>query len=432
VGMELAGLNAALDDPLLESMNFLNEVANRYPDAVSLAAGRPAEDYLDLEEPEAYLRRFRRHLSEDIGLDRRGVVRMLFQYGRTKGIIHDLIARHLAVDEGITADPEAIVVTVGAQEAMHLVLRALRAGPQDVALAVSPTYMGFTGAARLVDMPVLPVASGPAGVDLADLRAQVRQAHEDGLRPRCLYVVPDFANPTGISMDLPTRRRLLEVAREEKLLIVEDNPYGAFTGRGGRLPTVRSLDDGAQVAYIGSFAKSILPGVRVGFVVADQRVSGRERGCFADELGKIKSMVTVNTPPLSQGVVAGHLLTHDFSVRKANSAVADLYLHNMDLVLAGLKRRFPAGSGVTWNTPSGGFFIVLSVPFTANDELLEYSARTHGVLWTPMSHFYGGTGGENQLRLSCSSLTPDDIETGLDRLAGLVAEQRAGAASASR
>jgi (S)-3,5-dihydroxyphenylglycine transaminase len=430
--MELAGLNEALDDPLLESINFLNEVANRYPDAVSLAAGRPAEDFFDPDELEGYLRRFRRHLSEDLGLDRRGVARTLFQYGRTKGIIHDLLARHLEVDEGITADPEALVVTVGAQEAMLLILRALRAGPRDVALAVSPTFMGFTGAARLVDMPVLPVASGPAGVDLEDLRAQVRKARADGLRPRCLYVIPDFANPTGISLDVPTRRRLLEAAREEGLLIVEDNPYGTFTGRAARLPTVRSLDDGAQVAYIGSFAKTMLPGVRVGYVVADQRVGGRERGYFADELGKIKSMVTVNTPPLSQGVVAGHLLTHDFSVHKANSAVTVLYRRNMDLVLAGLERRFPAGSGVTWNTPAGGFFIVLSVPFTADDGLLEHSARTHRVLWTPMSHFYDGAGGETQLRLSCSSLTPKDIETGLNRLAGLVAEQRTGAVVASR
>ncbi|GGN45537.1 aminotransferase-like domain-containing protein [Streptomyces fuscichromogenes] len=430
--MELAELNAALDDPLLESMNFLNEVAIRFPDSVSLAAGRPVDDHFDPAELEGYLSRFRRYLSADLGYDQRRVAQTLFQYGRTKGIIHDLIARHLRVDEGVRADPEAIVVTVGAQEALHLLLRALRAEPRDVALAVAPTYVGFTGAARLMDLPVLPVASGTSGVDLADLRARLLQARADGLRPRCLYVVPDFANPTGISLDLPTRYRLLEAAREERLLLIEDNPYGAFTGQDGRLPTLRSLDTGAQVAYVGSFAKTVLPGARVGYVVADQRVRGRGHGYFADELGKIKSMVTVNTSPLSQAIVAGHLLAHDFSVIRANAAVATRYRRNMSLMLAGLERRFPAGGDVTWNVPSGGFFIVLSVPFRADDGLLEHSAREHKVLWTPMSHFYGRTGGETQLRLSCSSLTPEDIETGLDRLAALVAEQRSRAAQAPR
>src|SRR6266508_2398644 len=128
-------------------MTFLNEVADHYPGAVSLAAGRPYEEFYEVEDLHRYLRSFTRHLTDDLRYDEGAVRRTLFQYGRTKGIIHHLIARNLLVDEGMEVDPESIVVTVGCQEAMFLVLRALRASDRDVLLAVSPTYVGLTGAA---------------------------------------------------------------------------------------------------------------------------------------------------------------------------------------------------------------------------------------------------------------------------------------------
>ncbi len=140
--LHLADLHSALGDPALNSMNFLNEVAQDYPDAVSLAAGRPYEEFFEFSALHRYLDIFRQHLVDDLGQDSGQVRRTLFQYGRTKGIVHHLVARNLAVDEGMTVDPEAIVVTVGCQEAMFLVLRALRTGPRDVLLAAAPTYVG--------------------------------------------------------------------------------------------------------------------------------------------------------------------------------------------------------------------------------------------------------------------------------------------------
>jgi (S)-3,5-dihydroxyphenylglycine transaminase len=336
----------------------------------------------------------------------------------------------------MAVDPESIVVTVGAQEGMYLVARALCRDAADVALVVSPAYVGFIGAAKLAGMPVLPVAGGPRGIDLEDLRRQAREARRRGLRPRCLYVVPDFANPSGICMDLALRRELLRAAAEEDLLIVEDNPYGTFPAGGERLPTLKALDPGRRVVYLGSFAKTVLPGVRVGFAVADQpvTVAGRpDGGLLADELGKLKSMLTVNTSSLSQAVVAGALLEHDFSLLRANARAADLYRRNMGLMRRGLRDRFPDEDGpVRWNEPAGGFFLVLTVPFPADDELLEHSAREHQVLWTPMSHFYAASSGDRrELRLSFSSLTPPDIETGLDRLATFIAEMSCGAAASA-
>ncbi|MGY0056172.1 aminotransferase-like domain-containing protein [Streptomyces sp. LZ34] len=430
--VRLSQLHGSLADPAMASMNFLNEVAIRFPNAISFAAGRPSEEFLDFAEVHRYVDVFIDHLRRERGMTEAEAKRTVLQYGRTKGIIHELVARHLEVDEGISVSSESLVITVGCQEAMFLVLRALRTGPQDIVLAISPTYVGLTGAARLVDLPVRPVRGGDRGIDFDDLAAQIAEARASGLRPRALYIVPDVANPTGISLDLEARRELLRVAEAEDLLLLEDNAYGVFAGA-DRLPSLKALDTGRRVVRLGSFAKTVLPGARVGYAVADQRVVDENGGTslLADHLSTIKSMLTVNTSPWAQAVVGGALVEHGYSLPAANRREIEVYQRNLRLILEGLARRFPRdpapglqapGPRISWNTPTGGFFLTLTVPFRADDELLEYSAKEHGVLWTPMSHFYGGDGGYEQIRLSLSQLMPETIDVGLDRLASLVRE----------
>ncbi len=420
--LDLLELHGSLSSPVIESMNFLNEVSHRFPDAVSFAAGRPFEGFFDLEEVHGYLRAYRDHLLAEFDGDEVMVRRTLLQYGRTKGVIHGLVARNLLVDEGIDVDPESIVVTVGCQEALYLTLRALRRTEQDALLAVFPCYVGVAGAAELVDLPLLAVAGSPDGIDLDDLVAVIRRARARGVRPRALYIVADFANPSGISLSRATRERLLELAREHDFLILEDNPYGIFHGDAEQPPTLKALDAGRRVVYLGSFAKTGIPGARVGYVVADQR-TGSE--LLADQLAKIKSMLTVNTSPIAQAVIGGKLLTYGCSLRAANAREAQVYRENLRHLLDGLHKRFPSGTRprVTWNTPAGGFFVVLDVPFPVDDELLEHSAREHRVLWTPMHHFYGDGQARRQIRLSLSYLTPDEITIGLDRLANFIVQQ---------
>jgi len=415
--LDLTELHGSLTNRALNSMNFLNEVSHHYPDAISLAAGRPTEEFFELEDLHRYLDLFADHLRSQ-GYDEPAVRRTIFQYGRTKGVIHDLVARNLAVDEDIHVDPEAIVVTVGCQEAMVLTLRALRSSPDDVLLAISPTYVGITGAARLLDCPVLPVAEDD------DLAAVVKAARADGLRPRACYVMPDFANPSGLSLDLDSRRRLLDVAAEQDLLLLEDNPYGLFPAWGvGRQPTLKTLDTERRVVYLGSFAKTGLPGARVGYVVADQTVKAPDGriGLLADELSKLKSMLTVNTAPVAQAVIGGKLLANDCSLVAANRRERATYAANLRAITAGLAARFPGGE-ITWTVPSGGFFVVVTVPFPVDDVLLEKSAHEYGVLWTPMSHFYDGDTPIHALRLSCSAVTPSQIDAALNRLAALIAD----------
>jgi (S)-3,5-dihydroxyphenylglycine transaminase len=217
---------------------------------------------------------------------------------------------------------------------------------------------------------------------------------------------------------------LLDLAASENVLLLEDNPYGLFHD-GSHPPTLKALDPSRQVVYLGSFAKTGFPGARVGYAVADQRVAAADGSVslLADELAKIKSMVTVNTAAVAQAIVGGKLLRHDLSMAAANERETAVYLGNLQCLLSGLSQRFPGGD-VTWNRPSGGFFVVVTLPFAVDDALVELCAREYRVLCTPMSHFYDGGAGLRQVRLACSQLTAEMIESGLDKFAAFVAGQR--------
>ncbi|HEX4705607.1 MAG TPA: PLP-dependent aminotransferase family protein [Pseudonocardiaceae bacterium] len=427
--LALGDLHGSLSDPLLDTMTFLNEVTSRFPDAISFAPGRPYEGLFEPGSIHDHLTAYTDYLVRERGFRPDQVRTSLFQYGRTNGEIHDLIARTLANDEDLHVPPESVVVTVGAQEGMVLSLRALFAGRDDVLLASSPCYIGITGAARLLDIDVVGVPEGADGLDpdrVAEVAARVRAA---GRRPRALYVVPDFANPSGVSMSVPNRRRLLDVAEAADLLVIEDNPYGFFTRDDLFRPTLKSMDTGRRVIYLGSFAKSCFPGARLGYAIADQDVvdAAGNRTLLADQFAKIKSMVTVNTPSLSQAVIGGILVNSGCRLRDANQDNIRFYRANLERMLAELGRWFPtearAELGVDWNAPGGGFFVVLTVPFVADAAALTRSAREFGVLWTPMDAFYLDGGGRYQLRLSCSYIEPDRLVEGVERLAAFIVKE---------
>ena len=417
-------LHTSVTDPVAASMNFLNEVAGRFPAAISLAAGRPFDEFYDVADVERYLAVYIAHLRAGaIGEAR--VRQAVLQYGRTNGQLGAMIARMLEIDEGIVVPEQSIMVTSGCQEAMIIALRGLAAEPEDVVLAAEPCYVGFTGAARVLGVPVVPVPETSQGLSPDAVARVAREVRAGGRRPRALYVVSNFANPSGVSLSDEARRGLLAVAADEDLLILEDDPYGLFGSDDRHRPALKSLDTDQRVIYLGSFAKSVFPGARVGFLVADQTVVGADgqRSLLADELSTVKSMVTVNTSPIAQAVIGGVLVSCGYSLRAANQQKISFYRRNMAALLAALERHF-ADPAITWNTPSGGFFAVLRAPVRADEKLLELSARDYGVLWTPMSFFYTSGGGSHAIRLSCSALATDQVEEGVRRLAALIADVR--------
>ena len=419
-------LHASVSDPVLDTMNFLNEITHRYPDAVSFAPGRPYDGFFDPEDIFGYIRRYMQHLDK-AGYSAERIRDALFQYGPTGGQIRELVAESLRLDEQIDVAPEAIVVTVGCQEAMLLTLRALIAGPEDVLLVSSPCYVGITGAARLLDIETIAVEEGPDGFRCADLEAAIKAERARGRRPRAFYVIPDHSNPSGATMSAAERHALLRLAAREDILVLEDSPY-RLVSPGPQLPTLKALDRERRVVQLGSFAKSLFPGARVGYVVADQTVVDRAggTGLLADELTRIKSMVTVNTSPLSQAAVAGMLLSAGGGAAALNADTAAHYGAAMEATLEQLEVFLPeperTALEVRWNRPSGGFFLTVTVPFAADNAALARSAEEFGVIWTPMSYFYPQGGGERVLRLSISYLTHADIREGIARLARFITD----------
>jgi (S)-3,5-dihydroxyphenylglycine transaminase len=420
-------LHAGIADPAMDSMRLLSETAMKFPDALSFSSGAPYDGDYEVTALSASVDRYIRHLRES-GVPEQRITRLMFQYGPVNGFIREDVARVLKQDEGIDVPAEAVMITNGFQEAALVALRGLFASPDDVLLSVSPAYVGMPGAARMLDIPVQGITEGPYGLEPDAVAAAVQAVRAEGRRPRALYLVPDFSNPSGTVVPVENRRRLLEVAAQEDLLILEDNPYGLFARDGEEMPTLKSLDTTGHVLYLGSFAKTAFPGARLGYLVADQPVAGPDgtRRTLAEELSKAKSMYTVGTSSLSQAAVAGMLLDCAYDLRSATRKLTAVYLERLETVLESLAEHFPperyAEHGVRWNVPRGGFFLTVEVGFVADLAAMERCARDYRVSWAPMRMFHLQDGGERALRLGFSNLAPSDIREGIARLARFISE----------
>ncbi|HMB53256.1 MAG TPA: PLP-dependent aminotransferase family protein, partial [Thermoanaerobaculia bacterium] len=262
------------------------------------------------------------------------------------------------------------------------------------------------------------------GLDPEAVAAAAVEVRAAGLRPRAIYDVPDFNNPLGTSLPLAARRRLLEVARDEGLLVFEDSPYRMFAYDGPPLPTLKSLDEpGGVVVYLGSFSKTLFPGLRLGYLVAEQAVEAAD-GCLAEALSPVKSLLTVNTPAPMQAAAGGLLGDSGGSLQAQVDEKIPFYRRNRDAMLAALEESFGRvglGDRVSWNRPAGGFFLTVELPFEFDEECVAEAAEKSGVIVCPMSFFALSPGRERQIRLSFSYVSPEEIAEGVRRLAEFVA-----------
>jgi (S)-3,5-dihydroxyphenylglycine transaminase len=215
----------------------------------------------------------------------------------------------------------------------------------------------------------------------------------------------------------------LSVAERYGLLLLEDNPYGAFSYDAPSLPTLKALDAKRSVVYLGSFAKTLFPGLRVGYLVSDQTATGGH-GSVARAMTTVKSLTTVNTATITQAMVGAALLEHDGSLKPVVSARLPHYRANRDRIISALSRNFGTVDGATplvrWSHPRGGFFLVLTLPFDFGTEQLERSAADFGVIVSPMTYFSLCAGRERQVRLSFSYVDGPAIDEGVERLSRFV------------
>jgi (S)-3,5-dihydroxyphenylglycine transaminase len=390
-----------------EAMNVLNGIAERFPDALSLAAGRPALAHVELTQLDEAVARFVAHTGRAAGP---------YQYGPTPGLLRELIAAAVGVDEAIEVDPGRVLMTAGAQEAMFLVLHSLFDPRRDVLLVPDPSYVGITGAAARAGVSI---ASVPAERLDATRVAEVAAAVESrGLRPRALYLVPDHPNPTGSTLREAERRALIELARRLDLWLVEDSPYRAFSFEPPPPSLLALAPD--RVIHLGSLAKVLSPGLRLGYLIWPAASQARWL-----DLIQAKSFVSLATSPLAQAIAGGLLLAQDRPSLRAYAAPARAtYRARRDALLDALARELGGYEGVSWQTPRGGFFITMALPFDVDFAQMRRWASDHGVIVCPMTLFSPTGRGRDQIRLAYASLAPAQLAEAAGRLRAAIGGAR--------
>jgi 2-aminoadipate transaminase len=333
------------------------------------------------------------------------------QYGPTDGIAaaKDCIAQVMAA-EGMTVDPQDLLVTAGGQQVIDLVCKTL-VDPGDVIVAEAPTYPGAVPAFSAYQADVVQVALDADGMRVDELEAALDRLDAEGRRPKFIYTVPTFQNPAGVTMSLARRRRLVQVARERELLVLEDNPYGLLRYEGDPLPTLLALDGGRFVIYLGTFSKILSPGLRLGWAAAPAPVLEKMN------LGKQAADLCSST--FTQHVVAAYFESARWEDYVAS--LRELYRGRRDVMLDALAEHFPPEA--SWTRPQGGLFVWATLPDYLDTTDLLARALSHDVAFVPgRAAFLDGRGGSS-LRLNFSGVTDEAIREGVRRIGEVVREQ---------
>lgn len=376
----------------------------RVPDLVSFAPGYPAPDSFPWDEFRAIV---------DALLTEREPTTL--QYGPTRGFrpLLEAIGDVLA-GRGIRITSDDLLVTTGSQQGLDLVARVL-VDPGDAVLVELPTYTGAISAFRNAQAELVGVRQEADGIDLHDLEAVVRRVRAEGRRVRCLYVVPNFQNPTGLLISLDKRRRLLEAAARLDLLLIEDDPYGDLyfddLSTSSNTRPIKADDVDGRVVYLSSFSKTLAPGFRVAWIAGPGEILAK--------LETAKQATDICTGALDQRVVWQAIRRGLLAAQ--GPRLRALYRQRRDAMERALRREL--GTLASWTEPRGGFFIWAALPESISAEQLLERATAHRVIYVVGSAFFVNGGGSNLLRLSFSQPTPERLEEGVRRLASAVREE---------
>jgi 2-aminoadipate transaminase len=312
--------------------------------------------------------------------------------------------------EGTVVDPSEVIVTTGGQQVIDLVCKTL-IDPGDVIVAEAPTYPGAVPTFSAYQAQVEQIEMDADGMPIDALESVLDRLHEQGRRPKFIYTIPNFHNPGGVTMSLPRRRRLVEVARERELLVLEDNPYGLLRYDGGPLPTLYSLDAqaGGQggtsdlVIYLGTFSKILSPGLRLGWAVAPRAV--------LEKLNLGKQGADLCSSPMTQLFVTAYFSQCDW--RDYLETLKSLYRRRRDVMLEALEEHF--GGRADWTRPEGGLFIWATLD--GNVDTTDLLARSEGVAFVPgRAAYVDGRSGSSSMRLNFAGVADEDIRQGVRRI----------------
>ncbi|MFK0154804.1 PLP-dependent aminotransferase family protein [Streptomyces sp. NPDC090499] len=358
------------------------------PEVINFAGGLPAPELFDRDGIAAAFRTVLEETPE-----------RALQYSTTEGepaLRQRLAARVCA--RGLPTEADDLLVTTGSQQALSLLASAL-IDPGDTILVESPCYLAALQVFGLAGARVLPVPGDADGVDPAALEELIRAE-----RPKLLYLVPTFQNPTGRTVPAARRAALAAAAARHGLWIIEDDPYGELRYDGDHVPWIASFP-GAEdrTVLLGSLSKVMAPGLRLGWL--------RAPGALRRACAVAKQAADLHTPTLNQLAAARYLDVLDAHVAKVRA----VYGERRDAMLAGLADALPAGS--TWNRPEGGMFLWARLPSSYDTTALLRRVVEQNVAYVPGEPFYAADPDRSTLRLCFVTQTPEEIGEGLRRLA---------------
>ncbi|RPF35374.1 PLP-dependent aminotransferase family protein [Streptomyces sp. TLI_185] len=359
------------------------------PEVINFAGGLPAPELFDAQG-----------VAEAFGAVLAGASAQALQYSTTEGepALRSALAARTAA-RGLPTDADDILVTTGSQQALSLLATALlELG--DAVLVESPCYLAALQVFAFAGARVVAVPGDEDGVDPEALEELVVRE-----RPKLLYTVPTFQNPTGRTMPADRRAAVAAVAARRGLWIVEDDPYGELRFEGERVPWIASYEEAAdRTVLLGSFSKVMAPGLRLGWLRAPGEL---RRACVV-----AKQAADLHTPTLNQLAAARYLADRDLDAHVAR--VAGVYRERRDAMLAGLAEALPDGS--TWARPEGGMFLWARLPEPYDTTALLPQVVRHDVAYVPGAPFYAGEPDRSTLRLCFVTQTPEEIREGLRRL----------------
>jgi 2-aminoadipate transaminase len=333
------------------------------------------------------------------------------QYGPTEGFDEtvDCIIQVMGA-EGMLPDHDDVIVTTGGQQAIDLVSKVLL-DPGDVVICEAPSYPGAIPVFCSYEADVIQVECDDDGMRIEELEAVLERLDGEGRRPKFIYSVPSFQNPAGVTLSEDRRRRLVELAREHEVLIVEDNPYGLLRYEGDPLPTLYSLDGGDYVLYLGTLSKILSPGIRIGWVAAPPPV--------LEKIGLGKQAADLCTSTLTQYFVREYFA--DGRWREYIDDLCGIYRGRRDAMLEALGRHFP--SQAEWSHPEGGLFLWATLPDYIDTTDLLAKALRENVAFVPGRAAYVDGRGASSMRLNFSASDEDELREGIRRIGAVVSEQ---------
>ena len=395
-----AGLFASRTKVMKSSaMRDLMAVTTR-PEIISLAGGLPDTSTFP---PDTFAAVAQRIATESCA--------KALQYGPTEGLEETkaCIAEVMAA-EGMHVNHEDMLVTTGGQQVIDLVTKTL-IDPGDVVVAEGPTYPGAVPVFTAYQAELVQIEMDADGMRVDLLEETLDRLDREGRRPKFIYTVPSFQNPAGVTMSQPRRRRLVEVAHERELLVLEDNPYGLLRYEGEPPSPLLSLDGGVYVMYLGTFSKILSPGIRLGWVVAPPPV--------LEKINLGKQAADLCTSTLSQLMVQAYFAEGRW--RDYVDSLTEIYRARRDTMLDALADHFPPQA--EWTRPSGGLFIWATLPDFIDTTDLLARALQENVAFVPGEAAFLDGRGRAAMRLNFSGSDEDAIREGIRRIGEVVTEQ---------